>query len=611
MTEISAFKIIDINTATIPAEQTFGVLNVLLQKILKQKEQDIVPMSELAVNVPDKIKVLNALKETKQSEAMIIMLPLKLLSEGLKPTLGKPKAFKFVYKTKLNIFQDVKVYEETTKPEENLSIQNSVQAANSLFEFMQVIDNNLSMYEQILSEKKDLQKTKTLPANLKLTFDYLGDTYLPKQFSNLTKEYNLILSGMSLANFEPKLTKLSNLLQDMKNIHDHKFYTLNAVNAIISESDLSANTWLNCVNELLPENLTKSNAIEQAFEVLYNYMVGYYVSNDMCKVVTTNKMPNFSFSVLLRDLISNTTNATHKLFFEELLTNLTSLCTQQTANENVAINCQERMVQSQGIMNQVARLCKMLNTLEIPKQNEKLSEVPTSGMEMLAIITTLKEFYSVQTIPGYKVDKEKLNQVTSYMKTVKNLALLSLIAGGAYVTWYYGGDIIELLSSFPKWTGLQNMTLSNFNFSLPNMTLPNWMANFNKTDYTQYFPTLPSINVTSLTQYLPNVTLPSLGQYLPNVNVSSLGQYLPSVNVSSLGQYVPNVNVSSLGQYVPTVPSGVFTYLGKAATSALYYAMTPNNSTGPDKNSTGPNNNSTGGGVAGGSRYRKRQPLLY
>jgi hypothetical protein len=453
MTEISPLTTTEVTTGTLYPDEIFSNMSSLLQILLNKTtpEELLETITEDAMLKPDKLKLFSNLNEI-HSMPLSKLVPLQLLSQRLKPLLRpNTMGFKFVYTKMRNQLQNVKVVEDKEYSRQNVAIANSVEFSKSLYELMSIIDNKFVAYDNLLKNIKQnivfLNENMASDKLLKV-LKYLGQEYFVLELTALKIVYQRCLSGISLTNVYARLKKLSNLMKDIEQ-YDYIFSTINAaihIMRVITTNKVKTipenETWINCVETLLPsqEDLQTENGVDIALNVLYNYMVGYYILNDMCKEVK-----DFSLTTLLTKL-QKTKNNDHEAVFAELLTQLTLLCKLQTKYEpRVNVSCKNRMEQASLIMNQIARLCKMLYTWKIPEDTEELSVVPSSAWDMILFISILAEDYLTKYVPEYIPESTLLHKIPSYIPSAQTLAFLTM-AGVATADLQEEGQ-----QSIPNW----------------------------------------------------------------------------------------------------------------------------------------------------------------
>lgn len=420
-------------------------------------EQNNIAINFNEISKPAKTKLIEILsgKDVK----LLFPLPvLKVLSQGLNPSAPQ-NAFTFTFTRKLpNLhFENVQVSEKSNTPEQ-LAVVNALQTGYSVNMFIQAIDEKLNYFANIvnyLTTTSLFSEEYPTEGSERLRFMVLHMVeYLQRIYKKLLQDYKTLLHAITLHDIVSSVNNLSLFLTKLRGL-DYTFYTMNAVGDILPTLQQSAiklipgeSTWFACVNELLPQppQVFDNPEALQALQILHDYFVGYYLTNDMCREIQAGWFQHFSFRQLVDELIT-TKNASHKAFFQTFLQEMTSACRDQSKNTG---DCQARMNQSKSIMDLLANLYNMLQTWQIPQQQTSLNQIPSNAKELILVFEQLKINYLTAFVPNYGKTyassiKELLSTISSYLPTGRNLVLLSVTVGAAAGLYQYGGDIANYL----------------------------------------------------------------------------------------------------------------------------------------------------------------------
>lgn len=380
----SVFVVQTVDTSTCNHADTFQDLNRVLRHVDEQMYAHQALLSPKTVLF--KVMQDNLTSSNKY-------LPLKLLCQTIVSNLQHAFTFKYVYRG--SSFQGV-----TVKTNDGVMLRgdctfaNSVQAAWSLHLLLDSIHAAFAKLQRYIEQSPpELNEMASEYAVLQKTFSELTAYYLPDFLKSKVEEYNYLLHNVSLTTFPDTINSLNGFLHDLLQGCQFHFSTI-AVAYNLYRSDLASlglsksqqNTWFHCVESLLPP----ASNLDATIEVLYNYMIGYFISHGIC-----NQLKG-SFGSMLNKL-QTTSNETHRRLFVNIHSALKQLCQGSTfANHTNTAECQTRLQKSKAIMNELARLFKLLQTWEAPEEQEWFFEVPEEALNLLSKLKQFEEEYWIK-----------------------------------------------------------------------------------------------------------------------------------------------------------------------------------------------------------------------
>ena len=440
-------SITTLSTHTVTPAQTFQDMCQLFQTILG------FPSIVQESKVTKKQTVLGEFRDVlSHSELLLVpslsenedgynLLPLKLLCEGFALSQREPqqraRRLTFHYQTQNKNLINLSV---TLSQDQDDVITVAVQAAKGLQALKNLIDILLA------SLRKSLNTINTNELGTKIFKEQLT-TIVNQTFPNYLNEkqfeYQAILAGITLSNYEEPMTQLSELLKGLREETLHQVSVIQSACQIYNV--VKDKPWFGCVVSLL----SKRSEYYNVYDVLYKYMVGYYVTNDMCTQVYKGWMINYTFRRILERL-QGTTNPEHKAFFIEWLSRVTELCTEQyniNSQQSVVQSgmsyarsivpalpwspvsppstevkpeadlslCMKRMKKSADILGELAKLVHVLETWTLPENRPyEIRTVYSSANELLTYIAALEVNYLLKFVP------QNTNATLAALERLKN-----------------------------------------------------------------------------------------------------------------------------------------------------------------------------------------------
>lgn len=379
-----------VNTATVRQSETYKLLNSLVTKTIKSQL-----LSTVDATLPNELLVYYLNMTTPQKLSNV--LPLRLLAQGLvelsnlqhpsNELLVYPESYVFQFKYSGSDFQNVKVTpvpfeKSTTTDPQKVIYANAVYAAYSVQGLIKRIDNSIHSLQQYLPSKP-IDWVLEIESTLAKTLNRLCKEYLPQTYTNLVQRYSELLQDLNLSNVFEVLPQLSDLLN---NVFDaiRRFSTVQVSLDILFEFQRATNddmdAWINCLNNLLEVKYAKAGTEDIIDDVLYDYMVGYSLTSQLCELLGRNWLFQAQrFGSMLDRLMTATNVPDHKTFFQTLKTNLTDLCKDQADLELSVIDyfggvdeveCTTRMEKSKDIIKEISRLYQFLRSGSVPEPGD-------------------------------------------------------------------------------------------------------------------------------------------------------------------------------------------------------------------------------------------------
>lgn len=331
------------------------------------------------------------------------LVPLQLLCQGTAVVAVKPLMMEYqlagpdLRNVRVKLLED----QEATNTAATVAY-----AAEGLYSLMSLIEAKFLFLQNMLDKIRE--RLLQGEGEIKQVLLRLSENHLPNVLSWKRSEYTQFLSVISLTHFVEPMHYLANLLDSLQNEYVHKFSVIKA--AFDVYNDVKDQPWFACVPLLLPANKKFRNDPNMILDLLYNYMVGYYLTNDLCVQVSQGWFVNYSLrKIVLR--CQKTENLEHRAFFEKLLGTLTTLCSEQSAlypslvtrffkPEVVTVErCKERLKKSAAVLGEIARLVSFLETWRVPKSESKLEVMFSDASQLVLYLATLEARYLLEFVP--------------------------------------------------------------------------------------------------------------------------------------------------------------------------------------------------------------------
>lgn len=420
-----------INTATVSPNETYVLLNKMLTGLLPVDT----PKSLNATFPKELLLTVNPQKMLLEN-----VLLLKLLSEGvMKPSSLLHQSFVFQFEYVGTDFQNVSVTPGPTVQGTILQ-PNTVFAAYCLQLLTKRIRDCLHALQQFFEPKMEDQ-----PTLLGQTLQQLANIYMPEKYADFLMRQSQLLD-LNLSTVYDVLPKLSLLLTEIL-VEIRRFSVIEAAIDIYMDLPFAVYTpeylesrtitsikvpnqevWLTCVEEMLLKAESNTNMILD--EVLYKYMVGYYLTHNMCTLLSQDWAYRFQkFGTMFKRLINSTKEPTHKTFLKTLYTDLRSHCEDQSATYSY-LECRERMKMSSAILSKLGLLYQFLKTGTEPLDQLATLDVFTSDAEVLMDSLALLEINYLKAFARERsFVEDALQRVTSHIQNnaEKYVSLVALM----------------------------------------------------------------------------------------------------------------------------------------------------------------------------------------
>ena len=343
---------------------------------------------------------------------------------------------------------------------------------------VKALESEISGRLDLLSKLKEYPKNQSeLPSDflsLRGVLSTYMDERLPALYNESVAKFNNLRKGGNLQSLQALSLWLMNDVEYEFSLVQSAVYMFQTRDpAELGMTREQVTIWLGCINKLFQDQSAgKDGDVSSILETL-NAMVSFGLARGMCNLFQKGWYKNYKFRQLLDRLIAKTRSSKKKEFFQTLMSNLSGLCSVRSSFSSAS--CIDHLSTAKEIMNNLAKLCKVLLTSTKPKAKERFLNVPWNAEKLLEYLSALEEvYYRNQSSPSSSVS------FSSYF-SAKNLALASLFLTGAF---FLGKAALSGASGVS-----QNVSVPGFNRPIPEMP-----------SYHDTCPSFPNINTETLQQ---------------------------------------------------------------------------------------------------------------
>jgi hypothetical protein len=275
---------------------------------------------------------------------------------------------------------------------------------------------------------------------------YMSET-LPQIYNDKVNEFERLKSSddsVALQNLLSKLINEVEYLFSLVNTAFYMFHTRSEKEMGLTQSQI--HILFDCVEHMLQED-------DSEVEPILYKMVSLGLVRGLCSELRRGWWSNYKFRALLTRLLDSTTNKKHKAFFQELLDEMSGLCEQQMVFTDET--CPQALEVATTIMNNVARLWKLLLTAKLPGKEERPLIIPIKAEDLLLILADSEQKYLKKK--RYTPSESFLSKAKEYVSIYIIILLAKMIAKNVDAA-------IDAASTNPQFTNVQ--------FPLTNVTNP-------------------------------------------------------------------------------------------------------------------------------------------